>query len=309
MNPLTFPFKLVRFLLSPKHRFLALAYRGFYDSMPDEEYLKRMYKCHTGKELDLQNPKTFNEKLQWLKLYDRRPEYTSMVDKCEVKKIIADKIGSEYVIPLIGVWDDPDDIDFSSLPGQFVMKCTHDSAMSLSICRDKSHFDFNAAKSKAKNAMKHNYSAYVREWVYKNIRPRVIIEEYMQDSSSVNLPVYKFFTFGGEPKIIQVIQDDKTKYETIDYFDTSWTRLDMRQNFPNSKTPLPRPECLEEMLRLAAKLSEGIPHVRVDLYQINGRVYFSEFTFYSDAGIASFNPPEWDGILGSWLKLPEEKHC
>lgn len=239
-----------------------------------------------------------------VKLNDHRPEYTIMADKYAVKKYVADRIGSKYIIPLIGVWDDTDEIDFSLLPEQFVMKCTHDSGLSLSICRGKSRFDFTSAKRKARKVMKYDYLAYTREWVYKNIKPRVVIEEYMQDGDSLSLPVYKFFTFSGEPKIVQVIQGDKTKDETIDYFDASWTRLNMRQNHPNSKTPLPRPECFDEMLRIAAKLSEGIPHVRVDLYQINGRVYFSEFTFYSDAGLAKFNPPEWDGILGSWLELP-----
>lgn len=190
-------------------------------NLSDEEYLKRMYKFRVGRELNLTNPKTFNEKIQWLKLNDHRPEYTVMADKYAVKKFVSDRIGSEYVIPLIGVWDNPDDIDFSLLPEQFVMKCTHDSGLSLSICRDKSRFDFIGAKRKAKKVMKYNYFAYTREWAYKNIKPRVIIEEYMQDGDSLSLPVYKFFTFGGEPKIVQVIQGDKTKYETINYFDAS----------------------------------------------------------------------------------------
>ena len=277
-----------------------------YASVPDDEYLKRMYSLRMGRKLDLDNPQTFTEKLQWLKLYDRRPEYTDMVDKFAVKKIVADKIGSEYVIPLLAVWDNPDDIDFAALPEQFVLKCTHDSGLSLSICRDKSHFDFREAKTRVSRAMTKNNYLHSREWPYKNIKPRIIAEEYMQDGDSQNLPVYKFFTFNGEPKIIQVIQDDKTSYESIDYFDTTWKRLALRQNYPNSKVPLPRPECFDEMLELAAKLSAGIPHVRIDLYQVNGKVYFSEYTFFSDAGFVGFEPPEWDEILGSWLTLPDK---
>ena len=308
MNPFTFALKAARVLLLPSYRFRSLAYRGFYDSMPDEEYLKRMYKACLGKELDLENPKTFTEKLQWLKLYNRRPEYTSMVDKYAVKKIVADKIGSEYVIPLLGVWDKFEDIDFDALPSQFVLKCTHDSG-GFVICRDKSAFDKENARKKLNRSLHRNFSRAYREWAYKDIPPRIIAEVYMEDESSINLPVYKFFTFNGEPRIIQVIQDDKTKQESIDYFDTDWKRLVLRQNFPNSKTPLSRPECLDDMLRLAARLSAGVPHVRVDLYQINGKVYFSEFTFYSDAGLVPFIPSEWDYTLGSWLELPSEKHC
>ena len=306
MNLFKYAYKAARVLLPRDFRVrLFTEFVGWrYASMPDDEYLKRMYRLRMGRDLDLDNPQTFTEKLQWLKLYDRRSEYTLMADKYAVKKIVADKIGSEYVITLLGVWDNPDDIDFSALPEQFVMKCNHDSGLSLSICRDKSHFDFKNAKLRARRAMKKNNYLHSREWPYKNIKPLVIAEEYMQDSSSPNLTVYKFFTFNGEPKIIQVIQDDKTSYESIDYFDTDWKRLDLRQNYPNSKTPLSRPECLSEMLELAAKLSAGIPHVRVDLYQVNGRVYFSEYTFFSDAGMVGFQPPEWDEILGSWLTLP-----
>ena len=257
-----------------------------------------------GRNLDLKNPKTFTEKLQWLKLYDRKPEYTSMVDKYAVKKLVADKIGSEHVIPLLGVWDNFDDIDFDSLPDKFVLKCTHNSGGGLVICRDKSSLNITRIRDKFTKCLKENYFWGKREWPYKDVPPRIIAEEYMQDGDTLNLPVYKIFTFNGVPKLFQVIQDDKTSSETIDYFDTDWNRLNLRQNFPNSKNPLPKPEHLNEMLELSAKLSEGIPHVRTDLYSINGRIYFSEYTFFSDAGLVGFTPPEWDEILGSWLTLP-----
>ena len=308
MSPQEFAYKFLRALFVPKHRFFALVRCGFYSSMPDNEYLKLAYKYCMGKELDLENPQTFTEKLNWLKLNDHRPEYTIMADKYAVKKFVSDKIGEEYVIPLLGVYDSFSEIDFDSLPNQFVLKCNHDSGGGMSICRDKSKFDKETAERKITASLKRTYGTRTKEWVYANIPHKIIAEQYMQDGDNPNLPVYKFFTFNGEPKLIQAIQDDKTKYETIDYFDTEWKKLNLRQNYPNSKVPYEKPECLDEMLRIAAKLSTGIPHVRVDLYQINGKVYFSEFTFYSDAGLTGFDPPEWDETLGSWLELPE-KHC
>ncbi len=305
MNPLKFAFKAIRALLIPKYRFFALASRGFYDSMSDEEYLKRAYKYRMGRDLDLENPRTLTEKLNWLKVYDHNPEYTIMADKYAVKKFVADKIGAEHVIPLLGVYDSFDEIDFDALPEQFVLKCTHDSG-GFAICRDKSRFDIKRARKILSRSLKRTYGVSNREWSYKNVPHKIIAEKYMQDGDNPNLPVYKIFTFNGVPKLIQAIQDDKTPYETIDYFDTNWQRLKLRQNFPNSKIPYEKPKCFDEMLEIAAKLSAGIPHVRVDLYQIDGKVYFSEFTFYSDAGFVGFEPPEWDEILGSWLQLPKK---
>ena len=306
MNPVVFVAKAIRALLVPKYRFSALSRLGFYNYMSDREYLQRLFKYRMGRELDIDTPRTFSEKLQWLKIYNRRPEYSVMVDKYAVKKFVADKIGAEYVVPLIGVYESPDEIDFDSLPDKFVIKCTHNGGEGNAICRDKAAFDFESRKKVIRRALTKNYYPASREWPYKNVPPRVIVEQYIQDGDRLNLPVYKIFCFNGEPKLIQAIQDDKTKQETIDYFDTEWNRLQLRQNYPNSKNPLPRPECLSEMLELAAKLSTGVPHVRVDLYQANGKVYFSEFTFFSDAGMVDFDPPEWNNKLGEWLILPEK---
>lgn len=306
MNPAEFIYKAFRALVVPQYRFSAMSRLGFYDSMSDEEFISRKYMLAFGRPLDLNNPKLFTEKLQWLKLYNRRPEYTVMVDKYAVKKFVADKIGAEYIIPLLGVYNSFDEIDFDRLPNKFVLKCTHDSGLGLAICRDKSKMDMEEVRSRINRSLKINYFWSQREWPYKNVPPRIIAEEYIQDGNTTNLPVYKIFCFNGVPKLFQVIQDDKTKQETIDYFDTEWNRLELRQNFPNSKTPLPKPVQLEEMLSIASELSKGIPNVRIDLYSANSNIYFSEYTFFSDAGFVGFEPPEWDEILGSWLELPEK---
>lgn len=278
------------------------------NKIPDAIFLKIRYYAGVGKKLNLENPQTFNEKLQWLKLYDRKPEYTVMVDKHAVKKYVADQIGDEYVIPTLGVWNSFDEIDFDSLPDQFVLKCTHDSG-GLVICRDKKTLDIDSAKKKIEKSLKQNFFYRCREWPYKNVPPRIMAEQYMQDGDSRNLPVYKILNFSGEPRIIQVIQNDKTKNETIDYFDTRWHLLKMKQNFPNSAIPMERPVCLSEMLDLARKLSKDLPVIRVDLYEVNGKVYFSEYTFYSDAGFAAFYPEKWDNILGNWISIPALGFC
>lgn len=298
--------KIIKAIKNPKKAF-KIARVILLDTFPgrflkDEVYLKKIYKLQMKKKLNLKNPQTFNEKLQWLKLYDRKPEYTEMVDKYAVKKYVSDRIGDEYVIPTIGVWDSFDDIDFDKLPNQFVLKCTHDSG-GLVICKDKSKLDICEARKKIEKSLKRNYFWHGREWPYKNVNPRIIAEVYMKDEDNERLPVYKIMTFGGKAEIIQSIQNDKTKNETIDYFDRDWNLLDVRQNFPNSEIPLPRPSSLPKMLELAESFAKGFKFLRVDFYQVNGKIYFSEFTFYSDSGTAAFVPESWDLKLGNMIKI------
>lgn len=295
--------KLISAITNKKQRTIYLAILGFYNNKSDEDFLKMQFKNVFGYELDLENPQTFSEKLQWLKLYDRNPLYTTLVDKAAVKDYVAEKIGAEYIIPTIGVWDNFDEIDFDSLPNQFVLKCTHDSG-GLVICKDKSKLNLRKAKRKIEKSLKRNYYDQNREWPYKNVKPRILAEKYMEDGNSGDsLSVYKIMTFGGEPKIIQTIQNDKKANETIDYFDCEWNLLDLKQNFPNSATPLSRPKKLDTMLALARKMSEGFAFLRVDFYEINEKVYFSEYTFYSDSGLAKFTPAKWDKILGDSIVL------
>ncbi len=298
--------KIVRFLKYPRFRFSILSSRGFYKNVPDEKHVKKAYRLAFGKELDLDNPQTFNEKLQWLKIHNRKPEYTTMVDKYEVKKYVSDIIGEEYVIPTLGVWDKFEDIDFDSLPNQFVLKCTHNSG-GIVICKDKSKLDVATVKKKINKRLKRNYYWSSREWPYKNVKPRIIAETYVEDKAhpeQISLLVYKIMCFDGVPKIIQTIQGDKTPAETIDYFDTEWNLLDMRQNYPNSTQPLERPKSLEQMLSFAKDMSVGHPFLRVDFYEREGFPLFSEFTFFSDSGMAAFHPEEWDVMLGEWINLP-----
>ncbi len=278
--------------------------RHWLDRMPDKAYLKLAFRARMGYPLNLEKPETFNEKIQWLKLYDRKDLYTSLVDKYAVRQYIKEKIGEKYLIPLIGgPWYRAEDIDFDSLPEQFVLKCNHNSG-GVIICRDKSSFDREGAKARLDKFLSRNYYYRSREWPYKNVRPCIIAEKFMQDEKFDNLSVYKILCFGGEPRIFQTIKNDKTPEESIDYFDINWNRLDLRQNFPNSDEPLEEPSNREEMLELARKLARGFPQIRTDFYSINGRVYFSELTFFSDTGFAAFDPPDWDKILGSWIELP-----
>lgn len=294
-----------KYLCSSEYRFLINAGFGLYNNMPDEKYLKKKFRARMGRELNLDHPQTFNEKLQWLKLYDRKPEYTMMVDKVKVRDYIAETIGEEYLIPLLGVWEDPEDIDFDALPNQFVLKCNHNSGLGMCICKDKTKLDIPRVKRGLKKGLDQDYYLTSREWPYKDATPKILAEKFMQDADHRDLPVYKIFNFAGEPRLIQVIQNDKTKEETVDYFDPEWNLLDLRQNYPNSCVHLKKPEQLEEMLRIAQKLSAGFSFIRTDLYVINGKIYFSEYTFYSDAGFAAFDPEKWDHILGGWISLTD----
>lgn len=273
-------------------------------AIPDKLYISLRYAIKQGKLPNFKNPKTFNEKLQWLKLYNRQPEYTTMVDKYEVKKYIAEKIGEEYLIPTLGVWEKFEDIDFEKLPNQFVLKCTHNSG-GLVICQDKSKLDIEEAKRKIHASMKENYYWYSREWPYKNVTPRIIAEPYMVDESGTELKDYKIFNFNGTPKLIEVDYNRFIGHKR-NLYSTDWKYLDIRIHYPNDSTvQIEKPVCLDKLLELAGKLSEGIPHVRTDFYVINGKIYFGELTFFHGAGWDKFTPEAFGEEMGSWLELPK----
>lgn len=282
-------------------------YPRLFSWMDDETCIKFWYKYYFHRDLNLENPQTFNEKLQWLKLNDRNPAYTSMVDKYEAKKYVANVIGDEYIIPTLGVWDKFDDIDFDSLPEQFVLKCTHDSG-GLVICSDKSKFDKAAARRKINHSMRRNYYWVGREWPYKNVKPRIIAEKYMVDESGYELKDYKLFCFDGFAKAMFIASDRQKEGEEtkFDFFDMNFVHLPFTNGHPNSKNVIKRPESFEKMKALAEKLSVGIPHVRVDFYDINGQVYFGELTFAHWSGYVPFDPESWDKQFGEWIKLPEK---
>lgn len=277
-------------------------------NLEDELYIKLCYTARVGRKLNLNSPQTFNEKLQWLKLYDRNPEYTKMVDKHEAKKYVANIIGEEYIIPTLGVWEKFEDIDFNKLPNQFVLKCTHDSG-GLVICKDKTKLNIEEAKKKISKSLKRNYYYYGREWPYKNVKPRIIAEEYMATAKQKELIDYKFFCFNGEPKFLYVSEGlsnhatAKISFTNMNYEKTDFYRRDYK---PFELLPQ-KPMNFDKMKELAEKLSKNIPFLRVDFYEIEGKIYFGELTFFPCSGYIPFEPEEWDQKLGDMLELPKEK--
>lgn len=273
------------------------------EKLSDKMYLKLAFYAKMGKRLRLKTPETYNEKLQWLKLYDRKPEYTKLVDKYEVKEFLSRTIGEQYVIPSLGVWDNFENVDFAKLPDQFVLKCTHDSG-GVVICKDKNSFDIEAARAKINKSLGKNYYYSGREWPYKAIKPRIIAEVYLEDEKYGELRDYKFFSFHGVPKLMFVASERQSKEETkFDFFDMEYNFIDMRNGHPNAKVHPEKPMHFELMKILTEKLSKGIPHVRVDFYEVNGSVYVGELTLYHWSGLTSFDPPEWDKKMGEWISL------
>ena len=288
----------------PVSRFEMFKSLGMYNKMDDEKFLKKMYRIRMNKNLDLENPKTYNEKLQWLKLYDRKDIYTKMVDKYESKKIVSQIIGEEYIIPTLGVWDKFDEIEFEKLPKKFVLKCTHDSG-GLVICEDKDKLNYKQARKKIEKSLKRNYYLASREWPYKNVKPRIIAEKYMVDESGYELKDYKFFCFNGNPRLMFIASDRQGGSETkFDFYDMDFNLLPFTNGHPNSGKKLDKPDNLDDMKKIAAKLSKDIPQVRVDLYSINGKIYFGEMTFFHWGGMIPFEPEEWDLKIGQLIDLP-----
>ena len=275
----------------------------------DEHFVRWKYYLNFRKKLDLDNPKTFNEKLQWLKLNDWHEEYTQMVDKYEAKKYVANLIGEEYIIPTLGVYDSFDEIDFDKLPNQFVLKCTHNSG-GIIICRDKASLDVPKARKQMTKWLKKNPFWTNREYPYKNVKPRIIAEQYMEDESGYELKDYKFFCFSGDVKYVFVATDrGKADEETkFDFFDMDWNHLPFTNGHPNNPGPISKPENFEEMKALACKLSKNMPHVRVDLYNISGKIYFGELTFYHWSGLTPFVPEKWDFEFGECITLVPHKN-
>ncbi|SEA08164.1 TupA-like ATPgrasp [Eubacterium aggregans] len=296
-----------KYISNSDYRFLINAGFGKCDSMNDEDYLKKKYSIIMGKELNLDNPQTFNEKLQWLKLYDRKPEYTMMVDKIEVRKYIAETIGEEYLIPCLETWDRAKDINFDDLPNQFVLKCNHNSGTGMCICKDKTKIDFKKVQNGLDKGLRENFYLHAREWPYKNVKRRIIAEQFMGN----NLIDYKFYCFNGEPKFLYVAlanitdgkKDDLLSFYTLDWKPAPFYRKDHKP-FPYK---INKPDSLDEMLNIARILSEDIPFVRVDLYEVEGKIFFSELTFSPGGGFGQFYPQIWEEKIGGWLELPGRK--
>lgn len=319
-----------RFISDKNFRFHYLAAKGFYNFLPDAVFIRRKYFLSYGKPLNLDKPTGFNEKLQWLKLNDRKPIYARLADKYAVREYIAERIGEEYLVPLVGgPWSSADQIDFDGLPSQFVLKCTHDSG-SVIVCRDKAHFDMEGARKSLAKRLRRNYYYGDREWQYKNIIPRIIAEEYLsypplsevpaacapvdiqQFQSSNGLLDYKFMCFNGEVKalFLDIGVIDSSGKAAVEYYRNIYDRdfhllpvLETRPNYPH---PIPMPENYETMVHIAQQLSQGFPHLRVDMYNMHGDIRIGELTLYHGSGMSNFfDPPQWDEIFGSWLTLPK----
>ena len=292
------------FLTKPYYRTRVLIKLGYYDSLSDEEFLKKVFPKYMGYPLDLENPKTFSEKLQWLKVNYREPIQTVMVDKHEAKHFIAHRVGDQYIIPTLAVWDSVEDIDFDALPNQFVLKCTHDSG-GIVICKDKSSLDREAAKAKLRASLKRDYSKIAREWAYQNVPHRIIAEKYISELGNDDLLDYKMYSFHGEPKLTVVCSDRFSKTGTrMNFYDINWEPMGIHfGHYPPLSTEFPKPATYEEMKRLTAELSKDCPFLRVDFYEIKGRLYIGELTFFPGAGLEQFCPMTKDYELGEWLHL------
>lgn len=308
--------KIKQTILHPQYLVLFLLHRTA-RLWSDKLYLKMKYYLLMGKKLDLKNPKTFSEKIQWLKLYDRKPEYTMMVDKYAVKEYVAGIIGNKYVIPTIGVWNQIEDIDWDNLPNQFVLKTTHGGgSCGVVICKDKAKLDRIHSKQKLQDSLDSDIYVRFREWPYKDVPKRIIAEKYMSEMNvlqkDTDLSDYKFYCFNGEPKYCQVIRGRNCK-KTIDFYDMQWNHMpfvglnpiygNARDFIFNGNTQIDKPKCIKEMIHICRILANGIPFTRIDLYMIEDKVYFGEITFYPASGFGVFTPNDWNYKLGNLLRL------
>lgn len=299
--------RFIRALISPSYLFSGIIKKCSKFIKDDKLYLSLRYFVSFGKKMNWDSPTTYNEKQQWLKLYDRNHQYTIMADKYLAKKYVAELIGDEYIIPTIGVWNNPEDIDWDQLPNQFAMKCNHNSGTGMIICKDKSKLDIPAAIKGLHKGLKEDYSLPNREWPYRNIPRKIIAEKFMVDDRYGELRDYKFFCFDGRVEFL-FIATDRSKGDhavCFDFFDKDFNHLDVRHGHPNAKKLPEKPLLFEEMKVIASKLSKGIPSSRIDLYEINGRIYFGEITFTHWGGFMPFDPPKWDIIFGAYINLPQ----
>ena len=300
--------RITKYIHSPRSFLLVLLNRfGFF--LPDRLYLSWKFYLEMGKPLNLRNPQTFSEKMQWLKLYNRKPEYTVMVDKVEVKKYVAGILGEEYIIPTLGVWDNPDAIDFDALPEQFVLKCNHNSGGGMYICKDKSQMNKEEVIRGLQKGLRENYYLHGREWPYKNVPRKIIAEKFMEDESGTDLKDYKFFCFDGVAKYCQVIANRSTD-ECIDFYDRDWKHQEFIGLSPIAHySPIAHhsPANYKDMLRMADKIASVVkaPFVRVDFYNVKGHIYFGEITFFPLNGFGEFRPRVWNNKLGEDINLSD----
>ena len=298
-----------KYIFDKDYRFLINAGRGKYNNMPDKEYLTKKFHAYMKRSLDLDNPVTLNEKLQWLKLYYHNKQLTLYVDKYKVREYIKDVIGEEYLIPLLGVWDSPEDIDFESLPNQFVLKCNHNSGTGMYICTNKNEMNVDKVKKGLLKGLQEDCYLAHREWPYKGVPRKIIAEKYMVNGTESGLNDYKFQCFNGKFDSVFVCVGRNSK-EGVKYyyFDKDWNYLPYSSQTNVDKDEMMRlkPKNLELMIQLSEKLAEGLPEVRIDLYEINGKIYFGEMTFFTQSGFDTDITYEADKIMGKKITLPEK---
>lgn len=290
---------IMKYIKSPKKLIRTLGAYGVFNWLSDKYYLKLVFWGETGNKLDLNSPITYNEKIQWLKLFDRKPEYITYVDKYAVREYIKKTIGEQYLIPLIGLYESVQEIKWDALPNKFVMKCTHGSGSNI-ICSDKEELNIDDSVKKLNKWMKKSWYWFGREWPYKNVKPRIICEQYLAN----NITDYKFMCFNGEPKLIQVHCNRNKENHSIDFYDITWKKTEIRRIKSTNDELIAPPQNLNKMIEIAKLLSVNEIHVRVDLYEVSGKIYFGEKTFYSASGYSSFAKEEYDKLLGSWIRLP-----
>lgn len=276
--------------------------------LPDKLYIQLLYFKHFRRFVNFENPQTFNEKLQWLKLYDRNPLYSTIVDKLKMKDWLEEKIGPGFTVPTLGVWDKPGDIDFNTLPNQFVLKWNHDSG-SIVICKDKKIFNIKEAMHKLEYGYKVNGFWYGREWPYLNVPPKLLAEPYLKDSETGELRDYKVFAFNGKVKLLLIASErQKPGVDTkFDFYDMDLKHIDMRNQHENASVPPVPPNNFKLMKELAEKISKGFAHLRVDFYEVNGKVYIGELTLCHGSGLMTFTPEKWYKIMGDWIDLKRDK--
>lgn len=287
-----------------KKIFLFILHRTYF-LFPETTYIKLKYFIKRNKFLNLKRPKLFGEKLQWLKLYYRKPFFTDLVDKIKVKEIVASIIGKEYIIPTLGVYNNPDDIDFEKLPDRFVIKCNHNSGKGMYVCRDKSKIDITKIKKNLQKGLKEDYYSTSKEWPYKDVERKILIEKFLENGVDQDLPDFKFFCFDGIPKYCQVIKNRSTD-ETIDFFDMDWNHqpfIGLSDNIKHCKNEIPKPYSFEKMKEIVTILSNGLKFVRIDLYEIKGKIYFGEITFFPASGFGEFRPKKWNEKIGDMIKI------
>lgn len=289
-------------ILHPTKLVTPLGIHRMLDWMPDDMYVRLAFKGRMGYKLDLQSPMTFNEKIQWLKVYDQRDEYTDYVDKIGAKKKVGDLIGSEYIVPMYGEWTTANEIPFQQLPNRFVLKCNHDQG-SVMLVSNKEDLDIEKTILRYSKKLKRNSYYGTREYPYKNILPKVFAEEYLGD----DIIDYKFYCFNGKPLFLYcgqgLTEDHSLK---IDFYDLEWNLMPFYRTDYHRLGIIPKPQRLDEMILIAKTLCKNIPFVRIDLFEVNNKVFFSEFTLYPASGFMPFVPPEYDRIVGEWLTLPNK---